>query len=390
VNECLVTPALCSQACDNTDGGYKCSCRAGYELDGLRTCRDINECQKNTSLCSHMCTNTDGNYTCSCTTGYELDGLYRCRDIDECALGQSNCTEKCVNTAGSFHCSCDDGKIILDQSCAPKLKIIRFRLKLRMDWNNDLLNYLSPFYRDFRRVLEVQLTKIFVSLSITWKTHAVNFRKGSVIFDAAAETPDDVTNADYTAASGVLLKYLDSSDYYLQNASGTPVKVDGQPVLLLSENTEVTLTTVCSAYDALNQCKNGSKCVHPDNEPMCQCAEGFSGEFCDVYTKPDSGKRNTGLIIGLSVTLSLLALVVVALLLYCCCIRKQSKADAYRHHRYNYEETASEHSADGGSYNGGGGGSMKSRLTPRWTSDYTTSMYRYYDNPATKPPQQNN
>lgn len=40
VNECLVTPAVCSQICENTDGSYHCKCAPGYirEADG-RSCR---------------------------------------------------------------------------------------------------------------------------------------------------------------------------------------------------------------------------------------------------------------------------------------------------------------------------------------------------------------
>lgn len=40
LNECLSTPAVCSQICENTFGSYHCKCAPGYlrEPDG-RTCR---------------------------------------------------------------------------------------------------------------------------------------------------------------------------------------------------------------------------------------------------------------------------------------------------------------------------------------------------------------
>ena len=40
INECVSTPAVCSQICDNTAGSYYCKCAEGYirESDG-RTCR---------------------------------------------------------------------------------------------------------------------------------------------------------------------------------------------------------------------------------------------------------------------------------------------------------------------------------------------------------------
>ena len=40
---------------------------------------DNNECTLNTDLCDQNCQNTDGGYTCSCNTGYTLD-----RDRQSC------------------------------------------------------------------------------------------------------------------------------------------------------------------------------------------------------------------------------------------------------------------------------------------------------------------
>ena len=37
INECQVDPLACAQVCNNTDGGYSCSCFSGYTLaeDGI-------------------------------------------------------------------------------------------------------------------------------------------------------------------------------------------------------------------------------------------------------------------------------------------------------------------------------------------------------------------
>ena len=41
---------------------------------------DINECVQNTSLCQQLCINTDGGYTCSCRSGYQLiEGTNQCQ-----------------------------------------------------------------------------------------------------------------------------------------------------------------------------------------------------------------------------------------------------------------------------------------------------------------------
>ncbi len=75
-------------------------------------CDDVNECANGSDNCSEnaICVNTDGGFTCNCKAGYEGDGI-TCIDIDECANGTNNCSVNatCVNTDGSFVCSCKPG-----------------------------------------------------------------------------------------------------------------------------------------------------------------------------------------------------------------------------------------------------------------------------------------
>ncbi|KAI3493196.1 hypothetical protein L1887_42157 [Cichorium endivia] len=71
----------CSQAtackgnsvCMDVDtGGYRCSCKEGYEgnpyLDS--GCQDIDECERKFPCYHGVCTNTPGSYDCPCPTGY--------------------------------------------------------------------------------------------------------------------------------------------------------------------------------------------------------------------------------------------------------------------------------------------------------------------------------
>ena len=50
-------------------------------------CVDINECATNNSPCgaNSICDNTDGGFACGCKFGYQLDTNGQCVDIDECA-----------------------------------------------------------------------------------------------------------------------------------------------------------------------------------------------------------------------------------------------------------------------------------------------------------------
>ncbi|RMX36464.1 hypothetical protein pdam_00010052, partial [Pocillopora damicornis] len=173
-DECLQgSNGGCSQVCINTPGSFTCDCRKGYLLKiDQRNCDDINECVP-VSDCMHKCENTNGGYRCSCDDFFKVDpsdpkncipespcqkGKHNCQhicylgsnkiqqcacrrgylpgddgdsckvldwriasnsttyssaifplDIDECAVNENRCSHKCNNTEGSYTCSCVDG-----------------------------------------------------------------------------------------------------------------------------------------------------------------------------------------------------------------------------------------------------------------------------------------
>lgn len=74
------------------------------------SCTDINECEQKPTPCEYTCQNTEGSFSCSCKAGYSLhsDGV-SCVDLDECATGQHVCQHQCVNTQGSYRCACPAG-----------------------------------------------------------------------------------------------------------------------------------------------------------------------------------------------------------------------------------------------------------------------------------------
>lgn len=73
--------------CENTWGGFICTCPPeGYEGDGL-TCIDINECETLElpgCVTNAVCVNQPGSYTCSCDTGWQGDGFALCENRNEC------------------------------------------------------------------------------------------------------------------------------------------------------------------------------------------------------------------------------------------------------------------------------------------------------------------
>uniref|UniRef100_A0A7S4HNL7 EGF-like domain-containing protein n=1 Tax=Odontella aurita TaxID=265563 RepID=A0A7S4HNL7_9STRA len=101
--------------CINQDGGFTCVCKYGYQGDGV-ICTDVDECagegDRNNCSVNADCTNQNGGYTCSCKHGYHGDGT-TCTDFDECGgEGEgNNCSANadCINQDGGFSCSCQSG-----------------------------------------------------------------------------------------------------------------------------------------------------------------------------------------------------------------------------------------------------------------------------------------
>ncbi|KAL4596050.1 hypothetical protein ACB092_12G136200 [Castanea dentata] len=69
--ECKANNGECH---NSTNGpGYLCKCPSGFEGNAYidNTCTDINECERY-KPCNQTCQNTEGGYNCSCSKGYKL------------------------------------------------------------------------------------------------------------------------------------------------------------------------------------------------------------------------------------------------------------------------------------------------------------------------------
>uniref|UniRef100_A0A4W2E037 Adhesion G protein-coupled receptor E2 n=1 Tax=Bos indicus x Bos taurus TaxID=30522 RepID=A0A4W2E037_BOBOX len=127
INECgPPSPVYCGSSadCQNTEGGYYCTCSPGYEPvsgamifrnESENTCRDVDECQHRPRVCKGLsvCINTEGSYTCQCPPGLEFspEDPRHCTDVDECSSQQHQCHNSTVyvNTVGSYTCHCRQG-----------------------------------------------------------------------------------------------------------------------------------------------------------------------------------------------------------------------------------------------------------------------------------------
>ncbi|GFS13682.1 fibrillin-1 [Elysia marginata] len=108
IDECSERIHDCEQVCDNTPGGFNCSCYGAGTLnqDG-KTCTAVGTCNV---TCQHFCQqNDDGSTECNCRNGYVLNANGQsCDDLDECS-GKSLCSQGCTNTIGGFTCYCFSG-----------------------------------------------------------------------------------------------------------------------------------------------------------------------------------------------------------------------------------------------------------------------------------------
>ncbi|XP_047632741.1 adhesion G protein-coupled receptor E2 isoform X3 [Phacochoerus africanus] len=132
INECRPPVAVsCGKSadCQNTEGGYHCTCIPGYELasgaptfrkESENTCQDVNECTAGSNPChnSTHCFNLVGRYECRCRPGWKpIPGSPSspkdivCEDKDECSSGEHHCHNStiCTNTVGSYVCHCRRG-----------------------------------------------------------------------------------------------------------------------------------------------------------------------------------------------------------------------------------------------------------------------------------------
>ncbi|XP_047632744.1 adhesion G protein-coupled receptor E2 isoform X5 [Phacochoerus africanus] len=139
INECRPPVAVsCGKSadCQNTEGGYHCTCIPGYELasgaptfrkESENTCQDMDECQQKLRICkSHsICINTQGSYTCQCLPGFKLNPRdpKLCTDVNECTAGSNPChnSTHCFNLVGRYECRCRPGwKPIPGSPSSPK------------------------------------------------------------------------------------------------------------------------------------------------------------------------------------------------------------------------------------------------------------------------------
>uniref|UniRef100_A0A8D3CGT2 EGF-like domain-containing protein n=1 Tax=Scophthalmus maximus TaxID=52904 RepID=A0A8D3CGT2_SCOMX len=116
--DCAKDPCVdCAQGCLPEGDSYACVCASGYRLarDG-RSCVDVDECEE-ADRCpaeGEECLNTEGGFECGCREGFDLeDGA--CMNVSIC----DECEHMCENSGGVFVCHCAGENCLArcDNSC---------------------------------------------------------------------------------------------------------------------------------------------------------------------------------------------------------------------------------------------------------------------------------
>ncbi|CAK8696725.1 unnamed protein product [Clavelina lepadiformis] len=135
VNECLTSfPCDVHASCDNTIGGYTCTCSEDYIGDGetctRRTCDVLREIDNGffnpqppyyvNTVASFVCAQgwaIDGSSSLTCTRTGWSDSQPTCININECLTNPCDENAECIDTSGSFMCKCNEGYQKFGQAC---------------------------------------------------------------------------------------------------------------------------------------------------------------------------------------------------------------------------------------------------------------------------------
>nr|ADE34166.1 vitellogenin receptor [Nilaparvata lugens] len=141
-SECIHTDKVCNNEKDCSDGSDEGGmCDKGCESAG----------------CSDTCQRTPHGPKCTCPQGFELSGDAKtCVDIDECAT-EEYCSQYCSNTPGAFRCSCKAPEYVLREngmSCKAKGGEMQFiysvynEIRTMSGWHSYLgIVHSDPDYR---------------------------------------------------------------------------------------------------------------------------------------------------------------------------------------------------------------------------------------------------
>uniref|UniRef100_A0A2C9KBW4 Cubilin n=1 Tax=Biomphalaria glabrata TaxID=6526 RepID=A0A2C9KBW4_BIOGL len=244
-----------TEKCLTLHGTATCKCQDGYErING--SCQDINECSSVlTNNCSQLCRNTEGGYECSCYAGYSYDSKsFTCKECGQNYYGPS-CALVCQCEAGW---KCDN----VNGSCyslyTEEISSYNYTLTFGWDVSNVNLDRDSDDRKQVKDECETQMTKTLREKKVDVVLFSItNLRKGSLIIDfilfinksSSSNSPSSLT---------IALNAIKSEGIFLNGSK-----------IFITSFTLIETSHICEARQQTNPCKSSEVCQVQGNIAVC-------------------------------------------------------------------------------------------------------------------------
>ncbi|XP_078725679.1 mucin-4 [Lampetra fluviatilis] len=321
IDECKENGTICgpNATCSNNLGSYSCSCVSGYEMMN-NTCLDINECESMPCPQNEECYNIPGTYKCNCSDGYKRDGQdcvpLNCSQT-ACIAGYCKnggtcyntpfCNASCTCLASYEGIDCQYGKTTVNASFkagTPKLKVfmgLNYNISPTPTDQNQIkelasakivkklekLFYFNYFYNNSITNISLMdnnvfFVKTYAQFNYTTESAVYNYYKYDLKKDIETQFTTNTRAVDFMVLVNLTTEQLslDELKQYIDCSTTMPNYVpkwiDGTGFVCQSP-------CITEIY-----CKNGGKCQHTSNGPVCECSTNgiyhFDGDQCQHLT----------------------------------------------------------------------------------------------------------
>ncbi|XP_048727710.2 uncharacterized protein LOC125645867 [Ostrea edulis] len=275
-NQCTCNTSN-TRSCDKVTGA--CACKIGWNGD---TCsEDIPECTEKPDTCglNAICSELPGSYSCSCMTGYQMTTNNDCQNVDECNIQQHNChpNAHCNDTVGHFLCACKSGfsgngtfctAIPLKPSISDTTED-KYRIKIRFDMNTNQTTLDVHYINTVQRMTTALASFYQATIPGFQRVVILHIRIGSLVVDHQLVTSKshsdqqktDITKALQRLASGAVNIVYDGREQ-------RTISVELQN-LESSNFVNISSTSLCTIYQALQPCQEGQKCSETNGNIAC-------------------------------------------------------------------------------------------------------------------------
>jgi len=189
------------------------------------------------------------------------------------------------------------------------------------------------------------LAQVFALLQGLLEIIILGFYESSIGVQFRLVMEDDVTPEVRSEMVSVLDTHLENNNGQL--AEGWQRKGDISIIEYSDDGTPQTIavTSPCDVYIATDTCKNGGTCeLNLAGAPECICADGYTGQHCDITDDDTDSTRVLAITLGcIGGFLGLVAIIFVCVL----CRQRMNERSRGRTRRYDREHGFDESSSEG-------------------------------------------